>query len=188
MLADVVRLRMWAGLHMGVRGCGVTAMNEHTTDWKTLREAAAWLGVSVDTVRRRIDRGDLRARREERPQGYRWLVDVSEAPSAPAPRDPGASTQDTSGQALAVAEAENRVLRETVTLLSAELEARRREASELHRMIAALGPGTQHPTLQMPGSHVVRHESAPHAAAGGHAHVRADVQRAPWWQWWRRRG
>jgi len=46
-----------------------------------LTEAAQWLGVSVDTVRRRIRTGELVAQREQRPQGYRWLVKLPEPPT-----------------------------------------------------------------------------------------------------------
>ena len=43
-----------------------------------MREAAKQLGISVDTVRRRIRDGELHAQREIRPQGYRWLIGISE--------------------------------------------------------------------------------------------------------------
>ncbi len=72
--------------------------------WLTLKEAAQQLGVSEDTVRRRVFRRLLPARREETPQGYRWLVrldgapvaedaewkpaDSAEAPTGPAPLVP----------------------------------------------------------------------------------------------------
>ena len=44
--------------------------------WVALRDAAALLGVSVDTVKRRMQRGELEARRETIPQGFRWLIRV----------------------------------------------------------------------------------------------------------------
>ena len=39
--------------------------------WVALKEAAALLGVSIDTVKRRMQRGEVEARRETIPQGFR---------------------------------------------------------------------------------------------------------------------
>ncbi len=46
-----------------------------------ITEAAQRLGVSVDTIRRRIRAGEMLAQRELRPQGYRWLVKLPESPT-----------------------------------------------------------------------------------------------------------
>jgi excisionase family DNA binding protein len=40
----------------------------------SIPEAAAQLGVSINTVRRMIARGELQAERVHRPQGYTWQV------------------------------------------------------------------------------------------------------------------
>jgi len=40
------------------------------------QEAARRLGVSVDTVERRLKRGDLQGQQEQRGKGWRWLVEV----------------------------------------------------------------------------------------------------------------
>src|SRR5687768_9177233 len=40
----------------------------------SLQDAAAVLGVSVNTLRKRIRTGQVRAERVERPQGYVWQV------------------------------------------------------------------------------------------------------------------
>jgi excisionase family DNA binding protein len=77
-----------------------------------LAEAAAHLGVSVDTLRRRIRRGELEAAKDER---GRYVVEVADTP---------APSLDTPAGDLA----EVAVLRERVARLEAELEARRREA------------------------------------------------------------
>jgi DNA-directed RNA polymerase specialized sigma24 family protein len=96
--------------------------------------AARRLGVSPDTIKRRIRRGDLEARRVGRPQGYRWLVTV---PDNAAPVDtgslPGSASVD--AVALAVAQAEVRRLEETVQFLSRELDNRQREVSQLHVLL-----------------------------------------------------
>lgn len=54
-----------------------------------IREAADILGVSVDTVRRRVRSGDLPARRVPMGKGYRWMVEVeAETPDDAPARDP----------------------------------------------------------------------------------------------------
>jgi hypothetical protein len=48
----------------------------------SVMEAATHLGVSPDTIRRRIRNGELQARREPTPQGYIWRVELPEEESA----------------------------------------------------------------------------------------------------------
>ena len=47
-------------------------------DLVTMAEAAQRLGVSIDTVRRRLRRGELQGRHQPTPQGFIWLVQVPE--------------------------------------------------------------------------------------------------------------
>jgi len=47
-------------------------------------EAARRLGVSVDTVERRLKRGELQGKQEQRGKGWRWLIEV---PVGDAPAD-----------------------------------------------------------------------------------------------------
>jgi excisionase family DNA binding protein len=49
--------------------------------WATLAEAASFLGCSVDTVRRRIRRGELHAMRDAGRHGPTWRVLLSATPS-----------------------------------------------------------------------------------------------------------
>jgi excisionase family DNA binding protein len=44
-----------------------------------LPEAAQRLGVSVDTVKRKLRRGELRGQRVPRPQGYTWLIELPDS-------------------------------------------------------------------------------------------------------------
>ena len=44
-----------------------------------LPEAAQRLGVSVDTVKRRLRRGELRGQHVPRPQGYTWLIELPDS-------------------------------------------------------------------------------------------------------------
>ena len=67
----------------------------------TKKEAAELLGVSVDTIERRIKRGELKGHKESRPQGLTWLVEIPQeiipqgnggvVPHADAQGDPSAS-------------------------------------------------------------------------------------------------
>lgn len=52
------------------------------TTWLPVKDAAQRLGVSADTVKRRIKAGALEARQEPTAQGYRWLVAIG-APETP---------------------------------------------------------------------------------------------------------
>jgi DNA polymerase III subunit gamma/tau len=49
--------------------------------WLTLTEAATLLGLSVDTVRRRVKRGELEARMVPTPHGAAWRVRPPSAPT-----------------------------------------------------------------------------------------------------------
>ncbi len=52
--------------------------------WVTKKDAAAHFGVSVETVERRLRKGELKGQKQARPQGFTWLVEI------PDPRgDPG---------------------------------------------------------------------------------------------------
>jgi len=84
-------------------------------------EAARRLGVSTDTIRRRIGKGELTAHREPTPQGFRWEIEL------------GPDDQPLNGHG------DNELL---VTTLQAqvqaqadELDARRREVQELHVLL-----------------------------------------------------
>jgi excisionase family DNA binding protein len=42
----------------------------------TVPEAARRLGVTEDTVKRRLRKGELQGERKERSQGYTWMVEL----------------------------------------------------------------------------------------------------------------
>jgi len=84
-------------------------------------EAAAHLGVSPDTIRRRIKEGTLKAEKVRTPQGYRWEVDISNAPAAPMQ----APTQDAYVSSLL----------DRIASLELELESRRLEVQQLHAIM-----------------------------------------------------
>lgn len=92
------------------------------TERVTITEAARHLGVSPDTIRRRIRRGELTAYRQPVGRGYVWLVDVADESSA---------SSSGAGRARATMRGG-----ELVALLREELDARRREVQILHRLLA----------------------------------------------------
>ena len=51
--------------------------------WVSKRDAAAQFGVSVETVERRLRKGELQGQRQARPQGFTWLVEVPDPPDDP---------------------------------------------------------------------------------------------------------
>jgi hypothetical protein len=60
--------------------------------WLTLAEAAAALGVSVDTVRRRLKRGQLVGERRPTRQGFAWMIRPDAERPAPSDGMPGSMT------------------------------------------------------------------------------------------------
>jgi len=99
-------------------------------------EAARRLGISVDTVRRRISKGELLAHREPTPQGYRWEVELQ-------PNDQPLNGNEANNEALVTA------LQAQVLAQAEELNARRREVQELHVLLqtaqTALAPPERRP-------------------------------------------
>ena len=81
-------------------------------------EAAHQLGVSVDTVKRRIQKGELKGHQQPRPQGFVWLVEMPEETNLPG-SNPANTPVDT-----AVTAGELRRLEEMVQFLKGELNGR----------------------------------------------------------------
>ena len=102
--------------------------------WVSIRETAAALGVSPDTVRRRIRAGQLEARKA----GGRWQVKVPDAAAAPPPepvREPDAAAL---AQQAADLQAENRMLRGQLATLDHEREQAGLVARTLEQFSRAL--------------------------------------------------
>ena len=53
------------------------------TERLTIGETAERLGVSPDTVRRRLKRGELQGEQEQTAQGFIWRIVLPEAPDEP---------------------------------------------------------------------------------------------------------
>jgi len=97
----------------------------------SIGDAAHRLGVSTDTIRRRISKGELTAHQEPTPQGYRWKVELNQR--AINGQDDKLEALVTSLQAQLQAQAE-------------ELDARRREVQELHVLLQTAQTALTAPT------------------------------------------
>jgi len=93
----------------------------------TVTEASRILGLSAATVKRRLVSGELTGRKEARPQGSRWLVEIgTDRTKVNPPLTDSSHTQLTDSSELTTT---------LVTMLQEELTARRREISELHVLL-----------------------------------------------------
>ena len=96
-------------------------------------EAARRLGVSVDTVERRLKRGALQGQQEARGNGWRWLIEV--------PEDAPASAPATNGDTPAVAPAEVTLvatLQEQVTNLQEHIRVMNQALSSRDNLVSEL--------------------------------------------------
>ena len=96
-----------------------------------IAQAARMLGLSQDTVRRRLRNGELTGEKVKSAGGFRWMVEV---------RDPGQDTTADDGTG------ETAALRDLINALQQQLDARTREISELHQLLGAkaLNPTPHH--------------------------------------------
>jgi len=102
----------------------------------TVPEAARRLGVTEDTVKRRLRKGELQGERKARPQGYTWMVELPDEESetdstvtdtVSSPGDDTVDHRENNG--------EIRRLEEMVSMLQHQLEVREREVQELHVLL-----------------------------------------------------
>jgi len=120
----------------------------------TVTEASRILGLSAATVKRRLVSGELTGRKETRPQGTRWLVEVDTARiKVKPPLKDSSRTQLTNSSELTT----------LVTVLQEELAARREEIRELLT--------THHEEIQQ--LHTLLAQQAALNSA-----------KRPWWQFW----
>lgn len=119
------------------------------TEYVSIQDAAQRLGVSPDTIRRRVRSGELEGQQEKTAQGFVWRVKVpmvSAAPSVSGENAAGPTGQaDGGAQELAHVRAMLEEVRHHRSQLEtqlaaqqAELEARRREAEDHDRIVLDL--------------------------------------------------
>lgn len=150
--------------------------------WVGLRDAATLMGVSVDTVKRRIQKRELESRRETIPQGFRWLVRVDNP--EPSPTMAVSVQVQPETQAIQVPTPDNDVF----AFLRGQLEERNREIASLLATVASQARALEHAEERLrrietehAPEPVGSPESAPasqHRNHTGHALRRA--QRASW--------
>lgn len=87
-----------------------------------IADVAAAYGVSVDTIRRRIRKGELQGRKEQTPQGFRWVLPMPD----PGETLPGHET------GVAVPQPDHAAM---VEVLQGELAARNAEIERLHALL-----------------------------------------------------
>ena len=111
----------------------------------SIAEAAHKLGISQDTIRKRLRAGELAGEQVRAPGGFRWLVELPEDVRGPATPE---HADETAGEAaglqgiVATLQAQNQSLQDHLATLQAqvqsqgeEMEARRREVQELHVLL-----------------------------------------------------
>ncbi len=102
---------------------------DHPSEQLTIPEAAARLGVSVVTVRRRLKAGHLNGVKIKTPQGYEWRVCLEAASEdLPSPSDPSPPSAQPTGEITA--------LRGTVEVLERELAGRNQEVERLTSLLS----------------------------------------------------
>jgi hypothetical protein len=103
-------------------------------------EAARSLGVSEETIKRRIRRGELNGQQQPRPQGYVWMVDIPEEVLASTSQHDTTTHDDdtdhnTSSGEIRRLEEMVQLLRQQLSVYQEEVESRRREVQELHVLL-----------------------------------------------------
>lgn len=151
------------------------AMSGASDGWVSVEEAASRLGVSENTVRRRVRAGTLEGFREQRPQGEVYRVLASALPSASNLTPPDTLEAEAPDLASAIRAALDPyiALNERIAELYAGAVA---EVTALERENGTLQADARHLTEQL-AAEVTRREAA---------EAELDRLRAiPWWRWWR---
>jgi hypothetical protein len=139
----------------------------------TMVEAAHQLGVSVDTVKRRIQKGELKGHQQPRPQGFVWLVEMPEETNLPG-SNPANTPVDTP-----VTAGELRRLEEIVQFLKGELNGRDVQIESWKQEAEAHREQLQAKDRQIEQLHVLLQQAQ--------AALPAPRDSRPWWQrLWRR--
>src|SRR5215218_684924 len=98
----------------------------------SIKEAAERLGVSQDTMRRRLKSGELAGEREKTPQGFVWRVELPQEPGSgdAAAAEPTVTTSAPLGDGVALAQLRERVagLERLADELKGERDAWREQA------------------------------------------------------------
>ena len=131
-------------------------------------EAAQRLGVSTDTIKRRLKRGELQGQRQDTPQGFIWLVAIPESSYKVN------GTADSSSDAMAT---------ESYTMASAMADAMAKEVRRLEEMVEMLQKELDHRAQEMERMQILLQQALDPARAI------AAPRQLPWWlRLWHRNG
>ena len=131
-----------------------------------IREAARLLGVSMDTIRRRIDRGDLPAHKDA---SGRWLIDLDDTLIVTPPPPPAPEMLSVEREELIRLRAEKEALQVLLDEVRTSRDRTVEAEAELRQILGMM-------TLRRPGI------AAPEAAE----HETLDAGEPPR-RWWQRR-
>lgn len=131
-----------------------TDEQEPRKTWAPLTEVATAYGVSVDTIRRRMKRGELQARRQQTPQGFKWLALMPETiePTTPEPPHDAPGSPQTGGTTASGVQVIERDREELVEALRQELALRNREIARLHEVLASQAKAIEVTTAALPAN------------------------------------
>ncbi|MGI8403783.1 MAG: hypothetical protein ACR2OE_03270 [Thermomicrobiales bacterium] len=123
---------------------------EDAERWGSVADAAQVFGVSVDTIRRRMKRGELDTRREQTPQGFRWLIRLPDK-EEPTPDQitsglPQMTDTVDHGSIVIYGPDPRDALIET---LQRELDLRNREVARLHDVVGQQAVAIEHATAAL---------------------------------------
>jgi excisionase family DNA binding protein len=164
-------------------GSEQAAPSRHPAPACTLQEAAAALGVSLNTLRRRIRSGEIRAERVRRPQGHVWRVYLpgeqpagqhSSQNSAGTLQQPPADIQ----RAEAMASYSRSLLEPLVARLADQEQIIREQAEEIGRLRSEL----DHARTGTPAGAPESHTAGPGTASTGGAEQESTPTPGPWWR------
>jgi len=112
----------------------------------TITEAATHLGITTDTLRRRIRKGTVSARQSPRPQGHVWFVDIDTDETARENQATPTGRAD-DNDLVELLKGQVQDLKAMLEKRDRDLENRTREISELHQLLGArsLNPGVDRP-------------------------------------------
>jgi hypothetical protein len=136
----------------------------------TMTEAARRLDVTVETIKRRLRRGELQGQKQPRPQGFTWLIEM---PEDTGERD---STPSVTPSDTPTSNAEVHRLEDMISLLQKELDITR---EELEHQRSVYQSELVSKNKQIEQLHILLQQAQ--------AALPAPRNNRPWWQrLWRR--
>jgi multidrug efflux pump subunit AcrA (membrane-fusion protein) len=148
--------------------------------WVPKEEAARLLGVSVDTVERKLKRGEFNGKQDPRPRGWRWLVEVpqdvatAETSEAPASNPANAPADAHANEAEALRELIDTV-KDEVAELRRQLQS---QAESYQQQLEAKDQQLEAKDKQIEQLHILLQQAQ--------AALPVPRDNRPWWRFWRR--